>query len=333
MNAIRTIRSRSWPIYLLASFVIAAFVLGLAWQLADHIPGWSHSADTLDVSADALEDYIPEDSAAVLALNLRQMREALPAQRDLQALLDQLQRRARSHWAWLDLLRLDPLTDLDRLRISFAHGHASQPLWLARGRFDRARFRIGPGLLQQHAVDHATLYQYDNRADGTATTIAPVADMLVGSDAAEQVLTALVAARQPKAEPLQDETLRQLLCQVDRSQTLWLAVSLRKLGPVPRMGSVGLELVLRPILTNASSIEGGITCGDELQAGFHFQADTDEGASKLEDILRSICEVAQNIPQLPGLDKEFVPLFRLLASGQVRRDKLTVSLRCRQTRP
>jgi hypothetical protein len=89
-------------------------------------------------------------------------------------------------------------------------------------------------------------------------------------------------------------------------------------------------MLLRPLFAHAESVYGGITCAEDLRAELHFGTATDEDAAQLEMDLQSICEAALGAALL-GRQKELLPLLRLLAAGQIRREGKTILLRCRLT--
>ncbi len=197
-----------------------------------------------------------------------------------------------------------------------------------RGRLDRSRFEIGPGKLQKKTVDHFAVLEYANRTAKTATLLAPVGDAVVASDTPSRVIAALNYVRDPHPVTIRNETLRQGLAQVDQRQSLWLAAALKSLGPIARIEPFWLETILRPLLTHADSVHGGLTCTEDVRVELHFHTTSIESAARLETDLRNICEVAGGAPLLFGRDKELLPLFRLLAAGQTSREGKMVLLRC-----
>jgi hypothetical protein len=325
----RTYARRPWRILLLTALVGAGLVLGAGWLLRDWLPGLGRS-DEDQFAPDALAGYVPEDSGAVLTLDLQSIREAPVVRRHLEAPLRHLVRRGEGRLPWLKLAGIDPLADVDWLQLSFAPESGAQPLWLARGRFDRARFQVGPGKLRTKTEDHFRVYEYAGRP-GPATTLAPVGDILAFSETPARVTGALVHASHPGPSLVQDPILRELLSTVDRRQSLWLVASLPKLGPVARLDNFALELVLHPIMTHAESVHGGVRCGDDLRAEFHFRAVSEESAGKLAELIQSACGVAQTLPDLPGIDPDLAPLLRLLGTGRLARQGKAVVLRCRLT--
>lgn len=275
----------------------------------------------------ALLDYVPEDSEAVLAVNVRSLLES-PVGNRLMPLLQQMIRRGERQLPWMDLLGLNPIDDLDSLQISFAPGTSGEPLWLARGRLDRSRIQIGPDKLQETTVDHFRVWEYTERRPKRRTWIAPVGDMLVVSETPGRALSALKQASAPRPIAVRDATLRELLTKVDRRQSVWLAASIKSLGSIAGIEDPFLKLVLRPLLEHSESVYGSIACREDVQVELHFRAATAEGAQRLEAVLQSMCEAAPGLGYLLGRQKELLLLLRLLGSGKTHREGNEVLLHC-----
>jgi hypothetical protein len=279
----------------------------------------------------ALDGYLPEDARGVLTVNLRPLPAAPAARKQFRKPLEQLIGRGEGDHPWMGLLGVDPFTDLDRIRVVFCTRGPDRPLWLARGRFDPARFQTGPGKLRERVEDGFRVYEYTDPAGGRVTTLALAGDTLAASDDRARVYAALAYAAGSRKAVRVDPALVKLLGKVDRGQALWLAVSLDKLGHVGRLPSLGLELMLRPVLKHARSARGGVTCAEDVRAEFHFEARDEAGADDLETGLRSACETAAGASLLFRIEPDLLPLLRLLATGEVTRDGLEVRLRCRLT--
>lgn len=323
-------RRRPRRLLVLAGLLGAGLILLLGVLLRDVIPGpWSRDAARDNpFPPGALAGYVPEDSEAVVAVDLRSLRES-PTGRRLAPSLKQLVGKGERRFRWFDLLNINPFDDLDNLLMSFAPGGAGQPLWLAHGRFDRSRFQVGPDRLEEKTVEHYRVWEYRDRQAKQSALLAPVGDALVVSETPARVLAALDQASHPHPLVVHDAALRELLANVDRKQTLWLAVSFKHLGRLAEFDSAWMKMVLTPLFKNAESVHGGVTCADDLRAELHFRAATEENAERLEADLKSIRDLAPGAALLLGRQRELLPLFRLLGGAQMSRDGKTVSLRCR----
>jgi hypothetical protein len=326
-------RRRPWRLLILSAAALAVVMLLLSFFFRDWLMSrWRGEDDQVNrFPPGALRDYVPEDSDAVLAINVQALRES-PVGRRLTPSLQQLIRQGGRRLRWIDLLGFNPLDDVDSLQISFAPASGGEPLWLARGRLERSRIQMGPDKIQEATLDHFRVWECTDRRAKRTTLLAPVGDTLVVSESPGRVLAALKQARYPQPITVQDATLRELLAKVDRRQTLWLAASMKRLRSLTEIEDPLLKMVLRPLRMHADSAHGGITCAEDVQVDFHFHAATVEGAERLEAELQSLCEAAPGAAltlQLMGANKELLPLLKLLGSGKTRRDGNEVHLHCR----
>lgn len=316
-------------LFVLAAATCAGFALLLACLSgAWLIRNWQGDDWGNRVPPDVLADYVPEDSVAVLAVNVRQLLATPSGRQYLKPWLQQLSEQAESELRWIDLAGIKPIGDIDTLFVSFPSGSGAEPLWLARGRFDRSRFRIGPDKLQEKLLDRYRIWEYSDRPMKRTTLLAVAGDTLVISETRNRIQAALKQVGDPQPIHVRDAALCKLLNQVDRRQTLWLAASMRRLGPISGIDNYLLKMVLRPLLARAESVYGGITCDEDLRAELHFGAATDEDAIHLETDLKSLCEAAPGAVLL-SRHKEILPLLQLLGAGQIHRDGKTIMLRCR----
>lgn len=313
---------------LLAGMTGGTLIILLVFLFRDRLPWFGGDDAGNGFPPGVLADYVPEDSEAVVGVNVRSLRESPVARFHLVPSWKQLMRQTGPRLRWIELLGINTLDDLDTIQISFAPKDGSQPLWLLGGRLDRARFQIGPDKLSETTLDRFRVWEYTDDTAKRTTLLAPVGDMLVVGETERRVRAAL----NPQAIAVRNAKLRELLAKVDRRQTLWLAVSIESLGP---LGDLKEFSIIRPLLGHAESIRGGITCAEDVRADFAFGTATDEDAARMEASLKSICEIAA-VPGAAlllglGRQKELLPLLRLLAAGKIEREGRTVWLRSRLT--
>ncbi len=314
-----------------ATAVCFAFLLAIVFCIWELRAGRNRDDDLNNrVPAGALADYVPEDSAAVLVVDVRQLRETPIGRQYLWPSMQQVTRQMEWRLPWLKLAGINPLDDFDTLRISFASKGSGEPILLACGPFDRSCLKIRPDKLQESTLDHFRIWEFREPDAKQTTLIAPVADMLVVSETRNRVQAALKQASDPQPIRVRDAILRQLLAKVDRRQCLWLAASVKNLASISQIDNYLLKMILRPLVAHAETVYGGITCTEDLQAELHFSTATEADASQLEADLRSICEAAPGILLL-GRKNELLPLLRLLAAGKINREGKTILLRCRLT--
>jgi hypothetical protein len=311
-----------------ACFTVLIVIVVSTWLLRAGRDGDDDLSDR--VPAGVLAEYVPEDSAAVLVVDVRPFRETPMGRQYLWPTMQQLARQIQSRLLWQKPLGVNLFDDSDTLRISFASKGSGEPILLARGRFDRSHLQIGPDKLQERTLDHFHIWEFREPEAKQTTFIALVADMLVVSETHNRVQAALKQASDPQPIRVRDATLHQILAKADAPQSLWLAASMKKLGSISEIDNYLLKMILRPLVAHAESVYGGITCDQDLQAELHFSSATEAHASQLEADLRSICEAAPGITLL-GRKNELLPLLQLLAAGQINREGKTILFRCRLT--
>lgn len=330
-NDDRSDRSRALGHVSCCSFVVAGAILVLIYLLGVSLYRSWHGEDRAkSVSSEALADYVPADSQIVLAVNARQLLATPIGQQRLGPFFQKMFDQAERELSWLEWIEVKSVNDIDTLLISFAPGSREEPLLLARGRFDCTHFQTGPDKLQEKSLDGFRVWEHRDRFAKQPTLLAAVGDTLVVSDGAGRVQAALKLASDPQPIQVRDPVLRDLLGKVDRRQCLWLAASLRSLGPISGIDNYLLKMVLRPLLAHAESVSGGITCGEDIQVALQMSAATDEDAVQLETDLKSLCEAAPGAALL-SRQSEWLPLLRLLGAGQIQRDGKTIRLRSRLT--
>jgi hypothetical protein len=277
--------------------------------------------------AGALDDYLPRDTAAVIGLDLKGLRDNGLLEKPLgKALHDALTKEDLG--LPFGLLGVEPVADIDGVRLAFSAGDQSRPLVLLRGRFDRARFRTGPGQLEELRQDGFRLYRHKDA--GRDTTLALAGDTLVVSLVRSRVLAALSHAAGAGPVALDDGRLKEVLATVDRKQAIWLAADLVKLG-LPQLSFGTAEL--RPVFELAASAQGGMNYGDELRVELIFQGRGTAESNKLEEHLRGVVKVLVLVRdvQIPlPIPAEWRPLFMLFADAEIERHGDTVTLHARQ---
>jgi hypothetical protein len=322
---------RRRPLRLLALAGVMGFALAFVLALSLDIwpfRSWRGEERGDYRSSGLLADYVPEDSAAVIAVNFRQLLESSIGKQHLRMWLQQLLARSARQLPWLEMTGIKPADDIDTLLISFPSAGGGESLLLARGRFAPSRFQVGADFSEQKKLDSFRVWEYHNRAAKETTWLAAAGDMVVISQTRTRVQTALKQVREPQPISVRDGRLRELLTKGDRQQSLWLAASVKELGPASGIDNYLLRMMLRPLLAHAECVYGGITCSEDIRAELHFSTGTEEDAAQLEADLKSMCEAAPGVALL-GRQSEFLPLLRLLGASQIHREGKSILLHSR----
>jgi hypothetical protein len=285
-------------------------------------------------AVDPLADFIPPKAAAVITLNSRQMLDSPIFQKLHGSYWEAEIRKGEKGWGWVPLVGADPRKDLQQVQfILFPHLN-SMPMILARGRFDPALFAVGPNRLEEAPAGVEKSFRFFNHKDartGKAAMFAPIGPNLVVSEPNRMPPVLALASGVTKVHPPEDPLLQELLKEVNRGQSLWLAVSFDKLGQVSRLDYNALEAYLRPLFRHAQAVQGGVTYRtDEVRADFFFRARDDDNANRLEKYLRDTCEAAKTARHAVK-DKDMLPLLQLLGTGKVERKEKRMEIHCRLT--
>jgi hypothetical protein len=273
--------------------------------------------------ADALHDYLPPDTGAVVVFDLRALREKGALDTPLgKALRDSL--TGEETGLPFALLGVEPARDLDLVRLAFLPKHHGQPLVMLRGRFDRANFKVGPGELEEMRQDGFRLYRH--KEPGRDATLALAGDTLVVCLDRPPVVAALRHAAGKERSELRGERLKKLLGEVDRRRALWFAADLPKLGKPPELP---FEAQLRPLWDETATLSGGVAWEGGLRTEAVFVAPTEGNAARLETHLQGLAKVAAALALVPTLAEYEKVFLRIFANAEVSRRGSEVTLRSR----
>ena len=331
---------RKGRVTVLVGVTVLGLLLAAAWYW------WFRSHQrAVAFAPGALAEYWPENAGGVLTLNLRQMLDSPAGRQYLRGRFRQIIRRGEATHPWMALLGIDPVQDLDQVQVIYCAGDLGRPLWLLRGRISPERFQVGPGKLTESTAGRFRLYE--SRAEpphpplspleggegegGPGTTLALAGDTLVVCNDRGRVLAALGHAAGQRPTPPPDPKLVQLLQQVDQKQSLWAAVDLGKLGPSGKPPLYAIQLILGPVLRHAQSIRGGLTVAEDVRGDFTFHTRDEDAAQTLERSLINARDVAKGALELgfmQTIEKDLLPLVKLLSTAQASREDTTVRLRC-----
>lgn len=115
-------------------------------------------------SAAEIEPGLPDNTTAVLTINLKQLLHAPLVKQHVLACLQQACRNTDVVRETLEMLALDPIRDLDRLTAASvgSGGAKSEGVVILRGRFDTARFHLAAKKLVKEHGDRFELHKDDN---------------------------------------------------------------------------------------------------------------------------------------------------------------------------
>jgi len=300
--------------------LIAAVVL-LAAGVFVWFHFWASVVETFPPGA--LDNYLPQDTATVIAIDLKQLREKGVLDKRLgRALLDVLTKEEVG--LPLALLEINPATDLDSVRLIFAPRDHGRPLVLLRARFDRTKFHTGPGQLEELKQDGFRLYRH--KEGDRDLTLAPAGNTLVACIARPRVIAVLRSAASQQLPALSDVRFKELLDKVDRKQAIWLAADLARLSKPPHAGAL-LEAWVRPIFDRTTSVRGSASCEPhELKTTVVLECETETHAAELLQHLTVTIDTIRALGVLIRGDPEVVQIVRTFANSEASRQGKTVQL-------
>jgi hypothetical protein len=311
---------------LLAAGVAAWFVWWYFWA--------SSAAPTLKPMAEVLVDYLPADTGAVVTADLRRLRAMPGGSRLLAALVRELSQRVpelRKERA--DLLGMNLLEDVDWAQLIYTASDTERPLVKFLGRIDATRFQISKDRLSRHSEAGFDLLEHGSPPVGVPrVTFAPFIGSLLADENHARLVAYLRDLSAPQPE-LQDARMRDLLRTVDRSQCLWLAISVDKLHLVqlPKEGGRAASLnTFQNLMVKAETIQGGLMGSEDVTLQLVFTCRGTTEAQSLEEELRNLREAIPAILLLGQrrIEKEFVPLLQGLGNAEVVREGRVITVSC-----
>ena len=297
-----------------------ACLFGVLWSLiGSPFPG--HGAD--------VDRDLPDDTRAVLVVNVRQILRAPVVQRFLQEAT-----RDNGEGALGGLFDPAALKDLERVTVAMPGGDAVERrgVVILRGRFDLARMNALVEMFAQtqvitikiHTFQKVRFYEIFQDDPPTPLVCSVFLDenTLLLSPSKEAVRAA-IARRVAKRPPQIGQDLEALVAKVDRQQGIWVA------GQVPDQFKRDLARrpQLKPFAGKVEALSGGVSFTDVIRAGFFVRMADVQGAVDLRQTL----EVSKSIAALAIATteqlRERAPLLTdLLNSLQFSQEKATVGV-------
>ncbi|MBV9126192.1 MAG: hypothetical protein JO112_22820 [Planctomycetes bacterium] len=230
------------------------------------------SAGSLLAPAAEADRYLPNDTAVLLHVNVRQVLDSPLAQREaprLQALF--LSRDPDK--VTLDLLGIDPFRDVANVLFAGPAGDREKVLTILHGRFDPARCRARGDeiartrgdLLKPLPAGGFLFYEAKNfglyaRQKQHAFLALLDVNTLVVSPSREYVLEALDKAAGRRVTAL-NRQVQDLIGRANAGQSLWIV----EIGNSSLVSALGNHRLTRDIVDKTETISGGLNVGADLQ--------------------------------------------------------------------
>jgi hypothetical protein len=278
-----------------------------------------------------VDKYLPDDSEAVLTINVRQILEAPFIKKDAFADFRKSLEERSGSLKHLKDLDLDPQKDIDSIVVTNSNGDPDRTFLIVHGRFEVTRFEAKAAEIAKAQPD---LWSVTTIADGTGgqykvlksskwydfSGVKPTLKnkpayvalldkrVLVASPAKDLIIDALDKAKGRKKPDLKSKELCRLLEKADGKQSIWLAILPSALGKILPLDD---DSPFRDQLAKMEAISGGLTFGDDIKLEIAVAAKDGEVARELSTEINELLNIvlafaalsSQGKPDLePALD-------------------------------
>jgi serine/threonine protein kinase len=272
---------------------------------------------------DRLADYLPPDTCAVVQVHPKAWLTAAIL-RPGTALPKRL--FEPDVWGNPSVLGVDP-RQVDWVRFHFS---AADSTWLAHGPFDPARFS-GAISVDRGVEGKLDLFRY-RPPKGKGLILGQRDSYLIAGQQPERIRAALEHARTGKSPPA-PATLRHIVQRIDHKQQAWLAVLCKPLGPVSRPTNEPFaDAAIQKVLKNARLIEGGLSCGADLEVRLRVEANDEAAARRIVEVIHGVQSgygIGLAFTSKKEYDKRLWMM--LVHKGQLTRDALWIDFTSRVT--
>lgn len=266
------------------------------------------------------DPYLPDDTEAVLAVNVRQILDSPLVKKFALEKIKEALKESDEVQKVLEELGFDPLKDLENITNAMG-SDPEMPLLIVHGRFNLAKFHArgeeaakdNGDVLKIHKVgdgDKQIVYEVTIPDIGQTVFVAlPSKTTLVVSPAKEHVVDALAKGAGKKKTMLKSKELQDLLAKVDAKQSLWAVV-----GSSLAKNTFGLGGA-REALEQITTVTGGATVADGVKAEFTIATKSADAAEQIAKTIKDL--IAREVPP---------PLYTLLPLQVTAKEK-TVTLK------
>lgn len=238
-----------------------------------------------------LDRFLPEDSEAVLNLNVRQILDSELIKKHVLAVAQEALRGNDQVQDILKDLGFDPFKDLDRILVATPGGtDKDRGLLIAHGRFDVAKFKAkgesvandNGDVLKIHKVLGGKHLIYEvNHPDLEAPFFVALAgkDTILASPGKDYVVDALKKIGKQTKPVMKNKDLQALLEKVNDRQSFWMA-GIK--DPAVKDAIGDLPENVKGMIDKIQAIAGGLTISDEIKLEFVFTTKDGKEAKDLQ---------------------------------------------------
>jgi hypothetical protein len=290
--------------------IVSAALIGLSFRVS------VHAAD--------IDPYLPNDTEAVVTINVRQILDAPFLKKEAPGALEKALEENGVVLTHLKELDLDPSKDIDSIVLANSRGDPDRSLLVVHGRFEVAKFEAKA---EELAKAQPKLWSLTNVPDGAGgqykvfksakgldfSSVRPglknkpayvaLLDkrVLVAAQEKDLVIDALDKAKGRKKTALESKELARLLEKANGKQSVWVAMLPSVLG---RILSLDEDSQFKEELDKIEAISGGITIEDEVKLEFALAVKDPAVARELSTTINDGVNILLTIVALNSRDNK-----------------------------
>jgi len=276
------------------------------------------------VHAADVDPYLPNDTEAVLTINVRQILDAPFVKKEALADLRKKLEEGGSLLKHFKDLDLDPEKDIDSIVLTNSNGELDRSLLIVHGRFEVNKFEAKA---MEIAKAHPDTWSVTTIPDGTGgqykvlkssqwfdlSGVKPTLKkkpayvalldkrVLVASPEKDLIIDALDKAKGRKKTELKKKELGQLLEKANGKQSVWIAVLPSALGKVLPLDD---DSSIREELAKIDAISGGFTIDDDVKLEIALAVKDGDVARELTTEINEGLNIALTLVALASHEKK-----------------------------
>ena len=287
----------------------------------------------IPAGAAEVNKFLPDDTDAVLVLNVKQLLNSPLVQKHALEELKTMLKGNSEATKHLEALGFDPFKDLTSITLAVCITKGEpKALMIAQGDFDMAKFehkaedlmKEKPGMLKVTKEGKFKIYELKTEQGGDKPGYfsAPDSHTIVASNQKEYVVNAL--GRSDNKRPTIKKEVEELITKADANQSLWFAVPGSSLLNSDAAGSPDGKKFIEKL----DSVRGGVSINRDVKMAIDFVAKGADGAKELAEMLQGYLDQAKGLlAVLAGDKKELAAAVGIIESMKVETSGNNVSLK------
>ncbi len=281
------------------------------------------AALVLPAHAAEAEKYLPNNSDAVITINVKMLLDSAIGKKVLEMAKQNLQHDAGAQKI-LEAIGVDPFKDIDLVLIGSPGGNdPDKALAVIQGKFDPSKIQAVAAKAAENNADNLkiekvgtiNLYTITPPGKNQKVSYAALLDekVLVGSANRESVVEA-IDKKAGKVKPELKKALTELMAKSDSKQAITVAVT---------EGAIQGRLA-----GQAKSVTGGLTVTEDIKLDFNVNAKDEKAANGIADELKEgLNFVKALVDGLKNRNERYAPLAEIVDTLSVKADASTVAIK------